>query len=274
MRDGLLLSIVCLLLPVGAVFQSCDMVEYHPYDGRVVTGATNINARNIEKIERACAGKSVIRFALISDTQRWYDETDDFVTALNRRNDVDFVIHAGDISDFGATKEFVWIRDIMEKLKIPYVALLGNHDCHGSGMFVYRKIFGNLNFSFIAGRTKFLCLNTVALEFDYSTPVPDLNFMSEALSEHADDYGKTVVVMHAPPYSEQFNNNVALPFQETIKQFPLLQFCLYGHIHEITANDLFDDGIMYYSVSSIEKRQYMIFTLTQNDEYYYEVADF
>ena len=33
------------------------------------------------------------------------------------------------MSDFGVTDEFLWQRDIMNKLRVPYVALIGNHDC-------------------------------------------------------------------------------------------------------------------------------------------------
>ena len=41
---------------------------------------------------------------MISDTQRWYNSTEDVVKALNARGDIDFVIHGGDQSDFGVTK--------------------------------------------------------------------------------------------------------------------------------------------------------------------------
>ena len=156
------------------------MIEYHPYDGRI-SGKTDINKKNIARIEEACRNKETIRFALIGDTQRWYDETEDFVNALNKRNDIDFVIHGGDVSDFGLTKEFLWQRDILNKLKVPYVVLLGNHDCLANGIEVFRKVFGDENFSFIAGRTKFVCLNTNALEFDYSLPVPDFQFIEQEI---------------------------------------------------------------------------------------------
>ena len=84
---------------------------------------------NIEQIEAKCKGKTTIRFITMGDSQRWYDETEDFVKEVNKRDDIDFVIHGGDMSDFGLTKEFLWQRDIMNGLKVPYVVLIGNHDC-------------------------------------------------------------------------------------------------------------------------------------------------
>ena len=159
----LLLSFLCLLMG------SCDMIDYHPYDVRI-NGETDVNAHNIAEIEQKCKDKTTIKFVTMGDSQRWYDETLDFVGEINKRDDIDFVIHGGDMSDFGVTDEFLWQRDIMNKLHVPYVALIGNHDCLGTGEETYRAVFGDPNFSFIAGRVKFVCLNTNAMEFDYSRP--------------------------------------------------------------------------------------------------------
>jgi len=255
------------------VFQSCDMIEYHPYDGRI-KGETDINAKNIARIESTCKNKETIRFILISDTQRWYDETEDFVKHANARNDIDFVIHGGDISDFGLTKEFMWQRDILNKLNVPYVVLLGNHDCLANGIEIFRNVFGTENFSFIAGKTKFVCLNTNSLEFDSSLPVPDFTFLKNQVTDRADEYEKTVIAMHARPYTEQFDNNVAEVFQYYTANFPKLQFCLHGHNHSLEENDLYEDGIIYYGVPNIAKRKYYFFTLNPDDSYDYEVVEF
>lgn len=85
----------------------------------------------------------------------------------------------------------------MNKLNVPYVALIGNHDCLGTGEEAFRKIFGDTNFSFIAGRVKFVCLNTNAMEYDYSDPIPDFNFIEAELTERSDEFDKTVFCMHA-----------------------------------------------------------------------------
>lgn len=85
--------LVCLLLA------GCDLIDYHPYDVRI-SGETDVNAHNIEQIEAKCKGKTTIRFITMGDSQRWYDETEDFVKEVNKRDDIDFVIHGGDMSDF------------------------------------------------------------------------------------------------------------------------------------------------------------------------------
>ena len=168
------------LLLGSTAFAACELIDYHPYDTRV-EGKSHINAQHIERIEATTAGKKTIRFVLISDTQRWYDETKAAVKSINARNDIDFVLHCGDLTDFGVTREFEVQRDILENLRVPYVALLGNHDCLGTGADVYRYIFGNPDFSFNAGDVHFLCINSNAFEYDYSVDIPNFSFIREDL---------------------------------------------------------------------------------------------
>ena len=94
-----------LLLPLSGLLQACDMIEYHPYD-LDIDGETEVNARNIQRIETALDGKKEFSFAVISDTQRWYDETEDAVADMNEKGGIDFVVHTGDLSDFGMKLEF------------------------------------------------------------------------------------------------------------------------------------------------------------------------
>lgn len=257
----------------AALLVGCDLIDYHPYDTRT-SGPHHRNEENMARIEQACAGRSEIRFAQISDTQRWYDETEDAVESINQRGDVDFVVHCGDISDFGMTNEMELQRDILEKLRVPYVVLLGNHDCLGTGADTFRWLFGDPNFCFNAGDTHFLCINSNAFEYDYSTDIPDFNFIRtdrDALPPHI---RRTVVAMHAQPTSEQFNNNVADAFEYEIRKFPGLSFCLCGHDHKTQVNDLFGDGVLYYECGAAKQRAYIIFTLKEEGGYTYEVVNY
>ena len=251
---------------------ACDMLEYHPYD-LDIDGETDVNRKQIARIEAATAGKRAVRFAVISDTQRWYDETRDAVRALNARGDVDFVVHTGDLSDFGLKLEFEKQRDLLGQLDMPYVCLLGNHDCLGTGKEVFNRIFGNENFAFTAGNVRFVCLNTNALEFDYTQAVPDFDFLDRELHSLPAGVEKTVVAMHAGPYSEQFNNNVAAIFHRYICQFPGLQFCIYGHGHSVAENEFFEDGISYYECACAKKRSYLYFMISE-EGYRYEAVDY
>lgn len=253
-------SIFLLWLIVS--LQACDMFEAHPYDAHV-RGEKDLNEKFIQQIQQNLKGKKMFRFAFISDTQRWYDETEDVVADINRRGDIDFVIHGGDLSDFGATHEFEMQRDIMLDFKMPWVALLGNHDCLGTGEDVYDSIWGDPNFYFQAGNTLFICLNTNCMEYDYTEPVPDFSFLEDLMKNLPEGVEKTIAVMHVPPFDLEFNNNVANVFQLYLKEFPNLQCCLNGHGHSYKVTDMYDDGILYYMTPSAKNRKYLIFTINE-----------
>jgi len=258
---------VLLLIPAG-----CDYFEYHPYDTDI-KGPTGINAANCIRIEHSLKGRRTFRFAVISDTQGFYDETERLVRELNARGDLDFVIHCGDLSDFGLKREFQAQRDILNRLTVPYVALIGNHDCLATGQEVYEAVFGPVNFAFTAGGTRFICLNTNAMEYDYSTPVPDFDFMETELRNLPADAERVVWAMHVQPGEFQFNNNVSKPFEYYISSAPGLPICLYGHGHSLQVDDLFGDGILYYQCPSADKHTYLLFTFRETD-YTYEAVSF
>ena len=135
------------------------------------------------------------------------------------------------------------------------------------------RIYGKNDFSFVAGRIKIVCLNTNAIEYDYSEPVPDFDFMEREAVADTTVFDRTIVCMHAAPFSEQFNNNVVKPFNYYIMQFPGLMFCMYGHGHHTEEHDFFDNGVIYYEVASVAKREYRIFVITPKG-YSHEVVCF
>lgn len=252
---------------------SCDGVfDVHPYDVNF-DGDRDINANMIPLIEEATLNKEVMHVAIISDTHGTYSDTEDMIADINGRDSIDFVVHLGDLTNTATTKEFVWARDVLAELDKPYVALIGNHDFLGTGDETYTAMYGDMDFSFIAGRIKFVCINTNATEYDYMADVPDFDFLETQMTEDADLFDRTILCMHARPYSDQFNNNVAKAFEMYVLQFPGIMFCLNGHDHKIQVDDLFDDGIIYYGCTCSENRGYLLFTLTQ-DGYVYEVIDF
>ncbi len=247
-----------------------DAFQSHPYDVDV-DGKTNINATNMTLIEQRCAGKDTLRVAVMSDSHQWISDTEDVVADINRHAEVDFVMHLGDLTDTSTGKEFEWSRKALQRLQRPWVALIGNHDFLGTGEHVYRKMYGELNFSFIAGDIKFVCLNTNATEYDYMAAVPDFDYMLSETTADSARFSRTVVAMHARPYSDQFNNNVANAWEYYVHLFPGLICCINGHDHYLQEENLYGDGVMYYGMPSCQKRSYLIFTFTP-DDYSYEVV--
>lgn len=103
--------------------------------------------------------------------------------------------------------------------------------------------------------------------------MPNIQYIRNEIDNVPEGVEKTVVAMHAGPFSEQFNNNLAEYFEYYLRQMPDLQFCVYGHGHNISVDDFFNDGILYYQCTCAKKRAYLLFTLNA-DGYAYEVVNF
>lgn len=247
---------------IGAVIFFClsCQAEYHAYDTRVDEECA-VNHRMLPAIEQQCANRDEIRFAVLSDSQRWYDELNDAVDAINARDDVDFVIHCGDLTDWSLRDEFEWQQAILTRLDVPYVVLIGNHDCLTTGELVFEKLFGSTHFAFTAGRVRFVCVNSNALEYDDEEAVPDFGFVAEELACFPQEADRTVVVMHAAPQSEQLFGWKADRMHQMACQFPNLLFCLHGHGHHYRMRDLYEDGVLYYQAPCVDKRNFLHFTI-------------
>lgn len=96
--------------------------------------------------------------------------------------------------------------------------------------------------------------------------MPNFEFIETELTEFPPEASKTIVAMHAKPYTEQFGDNVAKGFQYLVTRFPGLQCCINGHGHNYKVVDLFGDGVLYHECDNIAKRSYLLFTV--NDEGY------
>lgn len=76
------------------------MFDTHPYDVNF-KGEIGINNRQMAEIERRFADRDTLRIAFISDTHLWMSDARDEVADINRRVDIDFVVHCGDLTDTG-----------------------------------------------------------------------------------------------------------------------------------------------------------------------------
>ncbi len=260
--EGLFMALLLFSVP------SCNTLEYHPYD-TCINGETGLTAKKVKAIEESLSGKESFKFAIISDTQRWYDETALAVDAINKIAGTDFVIHCGDQSDFGLTDEFLFMRDILKRLNSPWVVLIGNHDYLGTGEFCYDKIYGKRNFAFTAGSTRFICLDTNYLE---NETLPDFDFLEKELEySAAHNISNTIVAMHIKPFCVEFNNSRAEEFHNKLKEFPNLLFCINGHNHILETCDIFNDGTLYYGAPSINSRKILLFTVDKGTCRYEEI---
>lgn len=109
------------------------------------------------------AEDGTVRFALMADLH--YSEGSRSVVDLRRcirdintRENLDFVMVAGDLTDFGTDEEISAVKNMLDSLDRPYYVVPGNHDAKWSesGCNTFRKVFGYETFEFLCKGWRFV----------------------------------------------------------------------------------------------------------------------
>jgi Icc protein len=246
---------------VACSLSSCGLLEFSPNQTYVPAAEQQLTTQNLVRLtSRPKSTNDTLRFVFVGDCQRFYDEAEDFVASVNQQRNIDFVIIAGDISDFGLVREMRWIHHRLRKLNVPYLTVIGNHDQVGNGRAVYQSVFGPLNYSFVYGGTKFICLDTNGREYGFQGQIPDLGWLGQQLADTANSR-RSVVLCHVPPTDEDFDPVLAQSYARTIRSSSQLVFHLAGHIHRFTNGQPFQDGVPYLTAYNFKKRRYTVLSV-------------
>ncbi|WP_460881127.1 hypothetical protein [Pontibacter rugosus] len=73
---------ILLLFPVLLLTACEDLFEYHPNQIRLRESEKNLTKRNISRIQQQTPGDT-LRLIVMGDTQRFYDDAEDFVKAAS-----------------------------------------------------------------------------------------------------------------------------------------------------------------------------------------------
>jgi Icc-related predicted phosphoesterase len=169
-------------------------VRTTPFDAD--PGERDLTAKNLAELSARTPG-SRFKFIALGDVHDEYDDLARTVEIINRRDDIEFVAVAGDMSDRGLRKELQWSQEILSGLKVPFLTAIGNHDAISSGAQIYRKMYGPLDYRFRFGGVEFVFFNSNSLEFP-GEPVPNFAWLDQQLSA-ATDARALVLVTHYPP---------------------------------------------------------------------------
>lgn len=251
---------------------SCEgMFDYSPYLIDFSEENRNANQQNIGKLANQTKDDT-ITIAFTGDTHRWFDETEKFVAKVNQKPFVDFVIHVGDIADFGLPKQYIWGNSYLLKLNIPYFVVVGNHDLVGNGLTAYNEMFGSLDFSFIYNKVKFVFLNTNSREFLFNGKVPNIQWLDNQLKPSI-EFTKAVVIFHVPPMHGDFDTSLDESFHNTLMRYNNVLFTVHGHSHNFEIYKPYNDDITCVNVYSIEYNKFNVIKIS-NDQFEVTTLDF
>jgi Icc protein len=248
---------------MGLAMLLVGCVKYSPYEVTVSDDEANQTAKNLVKLQQLDQRSDTITFAFIGDTQRFYDESYDFVRAVNQKTEVEFVVISGDLTDFGLDDEFTGMLKIFKRLAVPFLTVIGNHDLIYNGEEVYEEMFGELDYSFLYKQIKFIHLNTNSREFAFNGKVPNINWLNNQLSDTA-NYTNAVVIGHVPPGHDDFDARLELPYANTLAKWGKTTLSMNGHNHNFNIGTPYNDGIIYLNSFSVSKGYYVVVKLWPN----------
>ena len=213
--------------------------------GLILLPPVNSFATAQNRYTREPEKKLLLRFALASDMHYGEPGTDFesntglMMTWLNSdhdKNHFDLVIINGDLVHDRTDLLPVVKRNYLDKLKMPYYTVPGNHDHADAAL--WNSVFGYAdNYSREQGDIGFIMANTADTKGRYRSPDPD--FLKTALDRFRDK--KIVfVVLHIAPVkwlkedpSENFPDVVKL-----LQAYPNVKAAFHGHDHLM-------DGVRY-----------------------------
>ena len=241
-------------------FASCEnMFDYSTYVIDFDSENRNVNQTNLEKLLKKNTDDT-ISIAFTGDTHRFYDEFKGFVDAVNRENEIapiDFVIHVGDIADFGLPQQYIWANSYLLDLDCPYFVGLGNHDLVGNGALAYSEMFGEYNFSFVYKQIKFIFINTNSREFGFNGNVPDISWLDAQLYPES-NFSNAVVIFHVPPMDADFDSDLEESFHTTLSKYNNVICTVHGHLHGHEIYKPYADSITYVNVYSAELQKFNV----------------
>lgn len=236
----------------------CGLFPFSPNEVRLDESEKNLTRKNLKKLERV-RPTDTFRIAVLGDSHFWETEARDAVRDLNRRDDITFAIHVGDITHIGLAKEYRWLNEFYSTLDIPFLTVIGNHDQLANGKAIYRAMYGPTDYVFQFGRTRFVFLDNNAREYDYDGETPDLEFLAEALPGDG-SYDRAVVVSHVPPWDKDTDPELTPRFADILQQGGAV-LSLHGHVHEFVDTFPFGDGVRYVSADALLGRNYLVISI-------------
>lgn len=250
------------LFLIGIILVSCNHFEFSPNQTFDRLSLKDVNANNLKRLGDG-AGDDTVKFVLTGDPQKSRDETVELCKAINAIDGIDFVILAGDITEFGVLKEMLWISRTLEDLDRPYVAVIGNHDETGRGRETFRNMFGELNYSFVYGGIKFIGHDTNSREYGFNGQIPNIPWLKEQLKPTSGVTGY-VAMSHIPVNSPDFDEKLRADYMASFASTPGFLASLNAHTHNFEVFYPDNSGIPYIVTSSVGNREFLVIQIVNN----------
>ncbi|MGL1902606.1 MAG: metallophosphoesterase [Fibrobacterales bacterium] len=246
---------------------NCEMFEYTPYTVESSNRAMhNLTQREVGKIISTTPKGEGVTVAVITDSHQFIDDLHKMVSFVNSLQGVDFVVVPGDFTKFGLLKEYEFFFDAIDKLTVPYVTTIGNHESVAEGIAVYEYSFGALDYSFTYGGYHFVFANTNGWHFD---DAPNFPWLEQSLSDPTlcgVECKGQVLFSHVPPWKDQFTSDDEIKYVALLDEKDVM-LSVHGHTHSFNNHAFYPESSTQYLVAD-DVTGHSVLLLNFNDSAY------
>ncbi|MBK8341407.1 MAG: metallophosphoesterase [Flavobacteriales bacterium] len=244
-------------IPALFALAGCDKFEASPYATSMPDMPEQVNLVNMARLAaREPFDDDTVTIVFTGEPQRFYEEQEAIVAKANSIPNVDLFILAGDIADFGLLQEFLWTHERMERLTMPWLAVVGNHDLQANGALIFQEFFGPLDFCFTYKGYKFLFHDTNGREYGHNGTVPRLDWLAAQMADTMADH--FIGVSHVPPFNGDFDPALAQPYMDQLGSDPRTILSLHGHTGSYVDEHLNSDSVRYIVCNAMAWPEFLV----------------
>lgn len=136
------------------------LVGYKIYLNFFEQDYTAVHARQVERIEARLDGRDSFRFAVVGNIKNSVGIFERQILPMLNDSGVDFVVSAGNAVSSGGEDKYRALYRTLSRLNMPYLLTFGENENSRLGGFRFYDHFGPYLFSFTAGNSRFIFLDS------------------------------------------------------------------------------------------------------------------
>lgn len=160
------------------------LVGYKVYLNFIASDYESVHPRAISEIENTLADTSRFSFAVVGNINNSIGIFERKIIPMLNDSGVDFVVSAGNAVSGGGEDKYRALEGTLGHLTIPYLLVFGPREASNFGAFRYYDRYGPYFFSFTAGNSRFIFLDSTGeTSFEWQ-----LHWLEEQLAERTEQH--------------------------------------------------------------------------------------
>lgn len=257
-----MLNRMLLLLILEILAVSCAQPRVSPWDTTVPSNKTNATAKNLAWLNQTAAEQSLpFTIGILGDPQGTPQDLKKVIHHMNQRDDLEFILVLGDLTDYGLKHEYEWAYEGLSNSKVPWFTAVGNHDALSKGKVIYERMFGPPNYTFNYAELKFIMWNNN--KFEYNTS--NFDWLQSEVSTDS------VVASHIPPVVD-IHDQGEVDLWTSINGDAGIVASLHGHRGGSSPYYWESEGIPYFVVAKTSNVHYSLATFHEDGSVTYKAC--